>query len=49
MNNDSELGQIGLHKKEVVVYVRYYRDICLEGLRKSKKTSVGIAGLRAEI
>jgi hypothetical protein len=40
---NNELERIG---KEVVVA---NPDICLEGLRKTIKTSVRIAGLRAEI
>jgi hypothetical protein len=29
--------------------LRYYPAICLEGLRKTSKTSIRIAGLQAEV
>jgi hypothetical protein len=36
--------------KEAVaaLFLRYYPSICLEGLRKPRKTSVRIANLRAD-
>jgi hypothetical protein len=36
-------------KEEVVHYLRCYPGIRREGLRKTTKTSVGVALLRAEI
>jgi hypothetical protein len=35
-------------KEAVVPTLRYYPGICLEGLRKTTKTSVRIAGLQDE-
>jgi hypothetical protein len=35
--------------KAVMAYLVYYHCICLEGLKKTTKTSVRIAGLQAEI
>jgi hypothetical protein len=45
VNNELER----MWKEAVVAQLRYYPGICLEGLRKTTKTSVRIAGLRAEI
>jgi hypothetical protein len=39
----------GLGRKRPWPNLRYLPDIQLEGLRKTTKTSIGIAGLRAEI
>jgi hypothetical protein len=39
----------GCEKRRSWPKLRYYQGIYLEGLRKIKKTSVRIAGLRAEI
>jgi hypothetical protein len=39
----------GCGRKRSWYTLRYYPGICLEGLRKPRKASVRIAGLRAEI
>jgi hypothetical protein len=44
MINEKECG-----RKQSWLNLRYYSGICLEGLRKTTKTSVRIAGLHAEI
>jgi hypothetical protein len=36
-------------KEAVVFCLKYYPSICLEGLRKLRKLSVKVTGLRAEI
>jgi hypothetical protein len=45
MNNELERTW----QEAVMACLRYYPDICLEGLRKSTKTSVRISRLPAEI
>jgi hypothetical protein len=35
--------------KTITAQFRHYLSICLEGLRKPRRTSVSIAGLQAEI
>jgi hypothetical protein len=36
-------------KKMVITQLKYYDSICLEGLRKTMKTSIMIASVLAEI
>jgi hypothetical protein len=39
----------GYGRKQSQPNLRYYPGICLEGLRKTRKTSVRIANLQAKI